>query len=368
MRIAILAANPVKTHGWGRYAHDLIIALAGQGHQIVLITSTDAASRTDLPVTDYYLALPPLTPAPRFSSLRLLKEINNVRRMVETCGLAHVVAEPYVLSVPGNHPLVVSAHGTYVPQTSQRRVTGVLYRHAYRRALILCGSSYTERRVRAVLPDARTRVITYGVDFDFYHRPVDPAHLPKKAGPTILAVGQHKPRKGFHILAQAMKHVCAAIPDAQAVFIGDTSDKAYVEGIQAQLAADGLTNAVQILGRVPEETLLGWYHAADVFTLPGIYTGGRFEGFGLVYLEASAAGLPVVGTLNSGAEDAIRDGETGFLVPQNDPGAVAQTVIRLLSDDDLRREMGAAGAAYARQNTWEHVAGRVLAAYESMAA
>jgi phosphatidylinositol alpha-1,6-mannosyltransferase len=369
MRIAILAAEPVKTHGWGRYARDLIVALAEAGHAITLITSTGAARRTDLPVTDYHLTLPPLTPAPRFSSLHLLRQIVPVRRMVKGCDLIHVVAEPYVLAAPGNYPLIVTAHGTYVPQTARRPVSGLLYRSAYRRAFILCCSSYTERQVKAVLPDARTRVITNGVDFDLYHRPVDPARLPKKAGPTVLAVGQHKSRKGFHILAQAMRRVRAVIPDAQAVFIGDTSDTAYVEAIREQLAADGLTGAVQILGRTPEEILLGWYHAADVFALPGIDTGGRFEGFGLVYLEAGAAGLPVIGTSNSGgAQDAIRDGETGLLVPPNDPDATADAIIKLLRDPELRARMGAAGIAYAGQNTWKQVAQRVTEVYTSLTA
>ena len=87
-------------------------------------------------------------------------------------------------------------------------------------------------------------------------------------------------------------------------------DRATVSNVVQQLEADGLQEAVHILGRVPDETLLGWYHAADVFALPAINVGGKFEGYGLVYIEASAAGLPVVGTLDCGAEDAIRDGET----------------------------------------------------------
>jgi phosphatidyl-myo-inositol dimannoside synthase len=143
----------------------------------------------------------------------------------------------------------------------------------------------------------------------------------------------------------------------------DTSDTAYCNAIRAQLEADQLTDTVHLLGRVPDDVLLGWYHAADVFALPALNVDGKFEGFGLVYLEASTAGLPVIGTRDCGAEDAIRDGETGYLIAQNDVTATSQALIRLLSDSDLRSRMGAAGTNFAMQNSWERVAARVLAQY-----
>jgi len=131
------------------------------------------------------------------------------------------------------------------------------------------------------------------------------------------------------------------------------------------MAEEALEGCVHILGRVPDETLIGYYHTADVFALPSINIGGRFEGFGLVYLEAGAAGLPVIGTLGCGAEEAIVDGETGFLVPQYDVEALAGAIIRLLTDADLRARMGAAGRARAAAFSWTNVAAQVRAVYES---
>jgi hypothetical protein len=81
MRIAILTANPTNTHGWGRHSRDLISALSACGVEIVLITSVDAVESPDLPIAAYHRILPSLTPAPRFSSLRLLASIPRVRRM-----------------------------------------------------------------------------------------------------------------------------------------------------------------------------------------------------------------------------------------------------------------------------------------------
>ncbi len=362
MRITILSSPPTETHGWGRYTRDLVLALAEQGTEIILITSTDAPPTPDLPLAGYHRVLPTLIHSPRLMSLRLLAAMLTVSRLTAGCEVVHVIAEPYSLAVPPGRRLIVTAHGTYIPQTASRPLIGAAYRQAYRRAEIICVSSYTQRQVHAVLPGAHTTVIPNGVHAERYQRP---GLHQEKHGPTLLAVGQIKPRKGFHILAQAMRTIRAAIPDAEAVFIGDMSDSNYCDTIQAQLKADGIVNAVRWLGRVPEAVKLGWYHAADVFVLPAVNVDGRFEGFGLVYLEASAAGLPAIGTRDCGAEDAIRDGETGFLVPQNDPQATADAAIRLLQNADLRARLGAAGVVYAEQNGWEAIARRVVEVYRT---
>src|SRR5262249_18749111 len=156
---------------WGRYTRDLVTALAAQQVEISLITSTDAPPSTNLPVAEYHRTLPSLTPAPRLSSLRLLAGIPSVRRLTDRCDVVHVVAEPYALPTLGlNRRIVVTAHGTYVPQTSRRRGTGFLYRRAYRRALLICVSRYTEGQIQAVLADTRTVVIPNGVDAARYAR------------------------------------------------------------------------------------------------------------------------------------------------------------------------------------------------------
>jgi phosphatidyl-myo-inositol dimannoside synthase len=362
MRVAFLSANPLNSHGWGRYSRELITALTAQGIEIVLITSTEATAKPDLPVAAYHRVLPSLTPAPRFSSLRLLAAMPTISRLIAGCDVVHVAAEPYALAVPFARRLIVTAHGTYIPHTAGRSGTGALYRSAYQRAKIISVSSYTDQQVKAVLPGTDSVVIPNGVDVERYRQP---APRPDKHGPTILAVGQAKPRKGLHILAQAMGTIRQAVPDAETVFIGDDSDVEYRRSIDEPLASVGLTGAVRWLGRVSDETLRGWYQTADVFALPAINVGGKFEGFGLVYLEANAVGLPAIGTLDCGAEDAIRDGETGYLIPQNDPSALADVAIRLLRDPDLRRRMGSAARTWAEQNTWEQVARRVVKVYST---
>ncbi len=367
MRVGLLAPELTESHGWGRYTLDLARALAAQGVTFVIAAPQTSPGDGGIPHEGYYPILPPLVPARRWLTPRSLLTAPRLAAIFRGCDVIHAAAEHYLpvaALVAGARPLVVTAHGTYLPMSLQRRGVAGLFRWAARRADILAVSRYTAERVRDILPGARLHVIPNGVHADrFADRP---AVLPQKRGPTVLGVGVNKERKGFHVLLEAMAQVRQTVPDTHTVIIGDTSDQAYAAELRRIVAARGLDESAHILGRVPEETLLGWYHAADVFALPAVNVGGKFEGFGLAYLEASAAGLPVIGTWGCGAEDAIDDGVTGLLVPQNDPRALAEAITRLLRDPGLRARFGAAGRIKAQANTWDHVAARVRATYNEL--
>ncbi|MCS6870596.1 MAG: glycosyltransferase family 4 protein [Anaerolineae bacterium] len=363
MHVALIATDPSEAHGWSSHARDLSAALASHGVSITLITSRDAAV-DNLPNVTVRRLLPSLTAPPRLFNLRLLAANLAVQRATRNADLLHVLAEPYTLAaLTSTKPLIVTAHGTYLPQTAQMPILGALYRHAYRRAQLICVSHYTQKRVKAVLPNARTRVIPNGVNLARFAQLIT-VDVPKRA-PTVLSVGQIKARKGFLEIVEAMALVRRHVPEAEAVFIGDLKgDPQYVAQLRERISALGLADAVHLLGRLPEPELLAWYAAADVFALHSLNQGVSFEGFGLVYLEASAAGLPVIGTRDCGAEDAIRDGETGFLVAQGDVAGLAEVLVRLLRDPDLRRRLGAAGRKFAAQHTWDASARQVIACYE----
>jgi glycosyltransferase involved in cell wall biosynthesis len=141
----------------------------------------------------------------------------------------------------------------------------------------------------------------------------------------------------------------------------------YAAEVQAAIRHNGLQDAVHLLGRVPDDALLEWYTAADVFALPSLNIGWKFEGFGLALLEASAAGLPVVSTRGSGTEDAVEHGVTGLLVAQTEiDTALPAALIRLLTDHALAAQMGAAGRAKAATLTWDHTAQRMIEVYRGL--
>ncbi len=127
-------------------------------------------------------------------------------------------------------------------------------------------------------------------------------------------------------------------------------------------AALGVADAVVCTGGVPHGELPAHYAAGDVFAMPCRTRRGGLdvEGLGIVYLEASATGLPVVVGDSGGAPDAVLDGRTGYVVDGRDIGAVAERLILLLSDPDLRHRLGRAGRAWVEQDwRWDVLARRL---------
>ena len=358
MRAGFITPALTVANGWGRYTLALVSALSAAGVEAVLVVAADSPGDGGLPHAGYYPILPPLQSGRRWVTPRALLQAPRVRRLVRDCDLVHCTAEPFAPPAAlAGRPLVITAHGTYLPLQVRRRGIGWLFARAARRATVVCVSAYTEAQVRAEVPGVRTVVVHNGVDWARFATPA-PAPEPRR-GPVILGVGQVKPRKGFHIVAEAMQAVRAAHPDAEYVIVGaaDASDLA------AQLRA---TPGVRLLGRLSDDALRAWYHHADVFAMTPVSAHDRFEGFGLVYLEAGAAGLPAVAARGSGAEEAVIDGETGLLVPPNDPGATAAAILRLLDDPTLRARLADGARRHAQAHGWDRVAAQVLDLYQQI--
>jgi phosphatidylinositol alpha-1,6-mannosyltransferase len=195
------------------------------------------------------------------------------------------------------------------------------------------------------------------------HPGVDPA--PERAGspegpPTILTVARmEEAYKGHDSLARALPRVRERVPGARWVVVGDGRLRPEIERLAA---AAGVADAVEFLGAVGDRERDEWLGRADVFALPSRLPegGAGGEGFGIVYLEASAHGLPVVACATAGALDAVADGETGVLVEPGDDAALADAIAGLLADPARARRLGEAGRRRAREEfTWERPAGRV---------
>ena len=370
MRVALLSSEFAPTYGWARYGLEMAAALRAQGVEVIALAQTGAPAPPQAAYDAYASILPTLVPRARGFLPRTLLAVPRVWRAVQHCDLVHVIAEPYApmaALAAGKRPLVVTAHGTYVPQTVKHPRFGALYRWAYRRAHLIAVSAYTKGRVLAALPEldeARIAVVHNGVHYAYFQQP---APAPQKHGPTVLTVGGVKPRKGTHVLVEAFAHVRQRVPEAHLVIVGAHGGGSYAQQVQERVSALGLENAVHFTGVISEEALRGWYQHADVFTLPSLNVGEQFEGFGLVFLEAGACGLPVVGAAGSGVAEAVRDGETGLLVPQNDAEALAEALVRLLTNEALRARLGAAGREHARALDWARVAERVLTLYRQWA-
>ncbi|MCZ6598264.1 MAG: glycosyltransferase, partial [Planctomycetota bacterium] len=178
-----------------------------------------------------------------------------------------------------------------------------------------------------------------------------------------LTVAELKERKGHHLGLAGWMRVAREMPELHHYVVGRMADHDYVRSLMIPIEEVGLADRVHFLGTVDEDEKIDLLQHATVFLhTPIVGSDGGFEGFGIVYLEAAACGRPAVGTLHCGAEDAIADGETGFLV-EHDPGAVADALRRLLGDEALRERMGRAGRRRAEKMDWDGNAEEVLALY-----
>ncbi|MGC4805704.1 glycosyltransferase family 4 protein [Micromonospora sp. DT233] len=223
---------------------------------------------------------------------------------------------------------------------------------------------YTRVRLeRALHGVTDLRRLAPGVDVETYHPSVDGAPVRARLGladrPVVVCVSRLVPRKGQDMLIRALPEIRRRVPDAALLVVGGGPYRATLEKLARQV---GVASDVVFTGSVPAAQLPAHYAAGDVYAMP-CRTRNRgldVEGLGIVYLEASATGLPVVAGDSGGAPDAVREGETGYVVPGRDVAVLADRVATLLADRELARRLGAAGRAWVeREWRWETQAARL---------
>ncbi|HEY7132635.1 MAG TPA: glycosyltransferase family 4 protein [Candidatus Limnocylindrales bacterium] len=194
------------------------------------------------------------------------------------------------------------------------------------------------------------KVIPNGVDVDRFQRAVPLARW-QDGTRNILFVGRFEPRKGLLELLKAYRILKKTGCDCRVLVVGSGPLAREARRYVATRRLKG----VEFLGRVSDEEKAQLYRTADVYVSPA--TGG--ESFGIVLLEAMAAGTAIVASDIHGYKGVVRRGREGLLVPPRDPKAIAAAVARLLNDDEERLEMAAAGRARAQEFSWERVTAKV---------
>lgn len=336
MKIAFLTKNLNLKDGWGSYSFYLIEALKKRGLEAVIIDGS----------RNYFQA----------------------KKMVKDCNIVHCLVEPKAFLgslVKGNRPFFVTAHGTYaVEPLGKFCPSGLKLRYAYKKAnAVICVSHFTESEIKKRMLGVKTVVINNGVDFEkFQEENISHSEIPDGRSPIILGVGALKRRKGYHISISAMAEVKKQFPNLLYVISGDQNDGRYFVELKDSVRQNQLEDNVKFI-EASDQELISLYHQADLFLLTPVNQDNHFEGFGLVYLEAAAAGLPSIGSSGCGAEDAIKNNQTGLLVPQDDIEAISNAVMKLLGDRELLVKMGKNAKSFAAEMTWDKVAKETILLY-----
>jgi phosphatidylinositol alpha-1,6-mannosyltransferase len=252
------------------------------------------------------------------------------------------------------HRYGVVLHGAEVTVPARlpavRRVLRRVLRGA--RLVVAAGSYPAVEATRLAGTSLPVVVVPPGVDVDRF-RPLTPGEIEqarRELGlptdrPVVLAVSRLVPRKGFDTVLRAASRARATVPDVVVAIAGAGRDRGRLERMASELAVP-----VVFLGRVPDPVLPALFGCADVFAmLCRVRWGGlEQEGFGIVFVEASAAGVAQIAGASGGAAEAVEDGVTGFVIdPPTDVQQVSTALVGLLSDDGLRRRMGSAARARA---------------------
>ncbi|MGW2600972.1 glycosyltransferase family 4 protein [Streptomyces klenkii] len=225
---------------------------------------------------------------------------------------------------------------------------------------------YTRSRIASALTDeaaARMVQLPPGVDEKAFHPGSGGDEVRARLGladrPVVVCVSRLVPRKGQDTLILAMPRILAAVPDAVLLVVGGGP---YEDDLRKLAAETGVEGSVRFTGAVPWEELPAHYGAGDVFAMPCRTRRGGLdvEGLGIVYLEASATGLPVVAGDSGGAPDAVLEGETGYVVKGGSPAQAADRIVTLLKDPELRARMGARGRRWVEEKwRWDLLAERL---------
>jgi phosphatidyl-myo-inositol dimannoside synthase len=251
-------------------------------------------------------------------------------------------------------PYIVYAHGEDVSGFGQRSAgfAGIMKRIFLQAHAVVCNTRNTADMVTRLGVPADRVVLAYpGVDTARFGAIAPGANgAPSGHGPVLLSVGYLIRQKGHETAVRALPRLVKAWPALRYVIVGDGPEKNHLESLAAEL---GVTSNVTFLGRVPEAQLLEAYRSADVYVQPSVVVDGVTEGYGIAFLEAGAAGLPVIGGRCGGVVEAVVDGVTGLLVTPGDEADFVKAVSSLLSDGDLRRRMGEAGKRLAEERTWD---------------
>jgi glycosyltransferase involved in cell wall biosynthesis len=261
---------------------------------------------------------------------------------------------------------VCTSHGFSPPRWYGRSLTRELMRGALGRyGALISISKYVENRLRQFFEGRAPKLYTVydGVDTDLFNPAVDPTNLRQHLGlrdkKVILYSGRLTEKKGAHHLLKAFSILCKESPGVGLVYCGRGAMEAELKGMAKDL---GVANRVIFTGPVPHHELARYYAMCNVLAVPSTY-----ENLGLAPMEAMSAGRSVVASGTGGLPEVVENMRTGVLVPPGDPEALADALLRVISDDELASRLGTAGRSRVLEKfSLERCTDATIAVFESV--
>jgi len=343
---------PPRRGGIQSYLENLVTELVAAGEHTVTVYAP-----TWKGAAEYDRAAP--FEIVRHPTTLMIPEPSVARRMTRLVGDHDVdavwfgAAAPLALLSPlarraGATRVIASTHGHEVGWSMLPVARTALRRIGNDADVVTYISQYTRGRFAAAFgPDAALERLSPGVDVDrFEPDPVARARMRARYGlgdgPVVVCVSRLVPRKGQDMLIRGLPAIRERVPGTKLVVVGGGP---HLAELQRLTQAFGVVEDVVFTGGVPADELPAHHAMADVFAMPCRTRGSGLdvEGLGIVYLEASATGVPVVAGDSGGAPESVLDGTTGLVVDGWDVGSIAAAVADLLADPDRAAEMGRAG-------------------------
>lgn len=367
---------PPRPGGIQAFLHNMALRL--EPGRLVVYASTWKRGREGAEATAAFDAEQPFTVV-RDRTTMLLPTPQATRRAVGLLrehGCTSVwfgAAAPLGLMAPalrraGAERLVATTHGHEAGWAQLPAARQLLRRIGESTDTITYLGEYTRSRIATALtPEAASRMVQLppGVDEKTFHPGSGGDEVRARLGlterPVVVCVSRLVPRKGQDTLIRAMPRILAAEPDTVLLIVGGGP---YEKDLRRMAHETGVAGSVRFTGSVPWSELPAHYGAGDVFAMPCRTRRGGLdvEGLGIVYLEASATGLPVVAGDSGGAPDAVLEGETGWVVRGGSAEQTAERITVLLQDPGLRRRMGDRGRRWVEEKwRWDLLAERLKA-------
>lgn len=355
--------------GVGTYCYQLATAAAERGHHVTVYAPDHGQDIGEIDAARNFRIIRYRSDTYDFKKLpSLLLRTNSITRRLNY-DILHAVDTAYLLALSflnrfRNLPFIATAYGTDIlamPSSRQARWLGIS--DLFARPKRVCAISQFARDLLferfPEIESSKVTVASLGLSEFWYQSTDEKSQIRKKYGIDsdrliVLTVARLDDRKGHLSVIGAIQQLPEEVQRRIAYVIVGSGDESY--RARLQMAAEQIVASVHFLGSVSDPELRELYGQAYLYCMPNEAHPDKVEGFGLVYLEAAASGVPSVASRIGGVPEAVLDGTTGILVEPGDVDAIAEAMQRMIGDTELRDRMGQAALDHSRSFNWQRCA------------